>query len=826
MKTARKPTPVVQAAEGQLIESLFTAPVKHGRTFRAKLDTHSGKNRGKGIQRYWIFGAVDDSNTCRYITARVDANLDQTVAEEIAKDLASMLNPWPGGLDNVSSPDVRKDLQCKTLAVIALRAAMRKHNSNTTMVLRNPFYSGTGYPNITVKMSCIDPVSGQEYELAEKINPSSVGNTDAPIFPGVRFAKPNYGGALMRGSKVSDEGLFALTRDEEGNDVHASCLPDDLGTNERLRDGLVKAENVGRALIAKLEGSIINNEAAKKLVKFYTTQWGRATLRQSPSGPYGGHQLIRTTFSFPERRIETIPTDQVKADVSGKIPRITIRSLDRTRVIPVLDTITQTWLEAGDLKKTFLAGHEAGRRANDEISSGIPSLNAHQCSDTNMCRSATRHCGRCGDAVQCSTLTKGIFNHDICRPCKDLERTHTESLPELVGMRSLAGSFRLECEKLGLNQADVKVQKVYSEAQTSLKQCFPDIKPTWHDGYRSKEVGITHEVAGARDPCAPSVEAVFPYYPALPTQDLKHCAGNIDVVSVAENLGLNAQLPALLHVLKYNLSVAEAKPAASADELHKAQKAVVDACTRLKKIRVKANFQAIVRAKMLQRKKKISKRRFELDMEEWRYGKLRATPGPWNEQRYLCGTRTKKITWRGDTLDRIKALIAMLEEEFRTTLVRSADGCPWIGSLETMPHGWSWELCASIMAERLDRMEKVCNVYDVTVETPDTIFIEIIFVACVIACEEISDGKYYTADQKKSFKEVYAEFLDLPMTADLFNALCFAMAHKYHGMMMATGWIREPKTPADRSDEHNNLLIESRVKLLEMGLSTRLIRNH
>jgi len=86
------------------------------------------------------------------------------------------------------------------------------------------------------------------------------------------------------------------------------------------------------------------------------------------------------------------------------------------------------------------------------------------------------------------------------------------------------------------------------------------------------------------------VDAVFPYYPASPDLDSKHCAGNIGIISVALNFGKNFHPPALYAVLKCMIDAAEASPSSSAEELHQVQLNVVNACMRLKMIRIKASF--------------------------------------------------------------------------------------------------------------------------------------------------------------------------------------------------------------------------------------------
>lgn len=657
-------------------------------------------------------------------------------------------------------------------------------------------------------MQSIDPTTGEHYKHSKDIRCSVVaGATDIPQFPNVRYLKLSMG----RPSDFKEEDLVAVTQDNNGNDVHASILPSNLGADEPHRANLLKAEAIGRALSAKFYGKMLDKKHAKKTADFYLEQWGKDQLYGSKAGPYDGKALVQMSWQVHSRTTLIQLSAAARKDVEGKIPQIRIHSLDRSRALPVMNDMTNTWIETADLKKTLLKGYEAARRENDKIANGVPSFVLHDCSDTNMCRSVVRHCGRCGKAAQCASLSSSVFNLDICKPCQSWEKNLKAGLPEEVAVRKADRRFWEECKKRKLKPEDVDVIKMHQELLAEVKQHFPDIASSWHDDFRSaEEYEIRPQAGGGTyigDPFAPSVDAAFPYYPATSEIDFKHCAKNIAITSTALNLCKHQQLPALFPVLKYAMNIAE-KPDLTAEDRDAADSAILKACNRLKKLRIKANFQAVLRAKQLGRKK-FSALRYQLDLEEWRYGKMRRGSGPWDQDRCLSTPVQVGRGFRAEVQARMEDLIKMLEDEFGVTLVRGEGGCPWIGSQETMPESWSWGICNSLVSERWSRMDDYCNGLDETLDTPDMIFTEMIFVACVIKCTDMSDGKYYTAEQKRRWKTEYSEFLHLPMTAEIFSALCFAVAHKYHGMRLFSGWRYQPKTPADRIDENNNMLIET-----------------
>lgn len=74
-------------------------------------------------------------------------------------------------------------------------------------------------------------------------------------------------------------------------------------------------------------------------------------------------------------------------------------------------------------------------------------------------------------------------------------------------------------------------------------------------------------------------------------------------------------------------------------------------------------------------------------------------------------------------------------------------------------------------------------------DTPDTIFLEIMYQAC--------DPKY-------------RDFLGLPLVAWARHPFCIAIAHKTHKKQMRTGWTTgEPDSLSQRDDLINNILIET-----------------
>ena len=110
-------------------------------------------------------------------------------------------------------------------------------------------------------------------------------------------------------------------------------------------------------------------------------------------------------------------------------------------------------------------------------------------------------------------------------------------------------------------------------------------------------------------------------------------------------------------------------------------------------------------------------------------------------------------------------------------------------------------------------MKQQCNGYWITIETPWTIFVEIIFIVCVPKCKmtEDEDGIVYTAHELMQIRLKHCEFLSLPITVYDTYPLCFALTHCKHGERMATGFTDNVSSLKDRNESRNNLLVETQT---------------
>lgn len=117
------------------------------------------------------------------------------------------------------------------------------------------------------------------------------------------------------------------------------------------------------------------------------------------------------------------PSPAVMNDVaSGRLPRISIPTLDRSWMVPVRDAVINTFVESLDLKQAWLAGVRQSILVWHAIIDHIPSSNMCRCTGDSHA-SDLSHCGHCGRATICGTLTMGQFGYRVCRACSAKDKS-------------------------------------------------------------------------------------------------------------------------------------------------------------------------------------------------------------------------------------------------------------------------------------------------------------------------------------------------------------------------------------------------------------------
>ncbi|THZ93188.1 hypothetical protein D6C82_09025 [Aureobasidium pullulans] len=140
-------------------------------------------------------------------------------------------------------------------------------------------------------------------------------------------------------------------------------------------------------------------------------------------------------------------------------------------------------------------------------------------------------------------------------------------------------------------------------------------------------------------------------------------------------------------------------------------------------------------------------------MEEWLTARLGLSkPGPWHNSgdRYAeCTTVPADVSWLSKNLHRIRSVVNEILAFFNVELPQfDNDNCWFFLHPDSKPKNWGWGRCLQLCFERRVRCGTWCNRHDITIDTPDTIYI------CVIKCE-IQAGDH-NAELKEHYKKKYA----------------------------------------------------------------------
>lgn len=821
-----KPLPKI-SAEGKPDEpktntllSILSWPVKDDRKFEPIFEEAVSHYSTPREMRNWVFG-VQDGATYRRLTSRVlVSSCNRATAETIAANAARIVNRWPGSLDTISTIGRGARESESPQAHLVVTALLREYGG--TQIYAEPRLLHTRCA-LVARFALIDPSSGLSSEMAYEVSSKSVGDINVPwIADHVQFSKRPAGKSTIDPELVS-------TDNGDGTFTHQSVLPDYLGAREHDRPQLVQAERLARTLTVTMQGMVIDNASAQAMCSSLVELWcdktncissdqnnSRPTTQSVPPGRsgrdiFGGGPLFDVIRKLDSRQTCMRLSPKAAGYFQPRLPGFWVNSIDLARTLPAMEACTNTWLQSGDLKAAWLAAARAIASARLDIAAKIPSTSTCFCTSVGLDQVKVHHCSKCGTERLCADLVNSVYGLRMCRACDKKEKLNV-GFAEQFTKALLRVSHATECRRGKEAGVDSKANN-YIRAQLFEEHTkrFSNSSAAWNDGYRQKQQNLAVESEGGliRNPNQPSPDAVFPYAPAATSLTHKiprrHCAGNVELTSLALNLAKNVQLPAMLHILKWYTNEYELwQRGVKTDlEMRNTRTKMVQHSTTLRKIRVKANFQHAIR-----KKQPFNQQRFDRDKDEWLTGRLRQEPGPWDEENYLSTYRSNP--WPADVMSRVRTLIDELEKEFGIQLPRGKeDDCPWFFDDETVPTGWCWRLCMIIISDRWRRVYAGCNGLDDTVDEPADILIEIIFISCVNICTP-ADG-FWSKGEKEHFKVKYAEFLGLPMNAAVMDPLCFSVSHRLHGQQMRTGWENGATTLSGRSDARNNILVETRT---------------
>ena len=818
-KWANRPAASKEAVAGA-IDDFFDAAPQPGRAWQPDL-------REQKTSRYtrWLFCAKQGNSDWRFMaSAIVSDEYDRKTANTVNVQLAALLNRWPAPtVDAIARKTLPKPLnQVSKIQGEVLRLAEIRCIPSKKLVLSSPKWLASGYVKSEPVM-----VNPQTYELYIGSQLFNILATDvkdpASIPEDVRFQHA--------GNQFKPAADYEVVKDPAtGDSKHKSGLPKSLGKFEEHREKAEQCEQLARAFAAWAHGRTIHPDALKKVAVDWLQDRAQMNAMFQQSGVYGSKPLCSVKRDYGSRRSRIVQSTAVRNDITGDLPPLSIRSVDRRRVIVVENAISNTWLQTGNIKEAWLAGAEVADKVNDEISNGVQSPATCACSSEDA-KETVHGCGSCGKQIVCATLRMGRFGLRVCKICFEKEvRDVSASLVETTARRAVLYVVNAEAQTLGVDTKSKAYKQTLKDVQAEIQSRFSDPKLVdkdagviinqWPDGLAGTYETLSTD--GDLRPNQISVDGVFPYGRGSDGKTRIHCAENAEITKLALNFLKWIHLPGILHVIMCYLAqldelkdLEEKDPQNYRTQKLKLQKDLIQASAQLRRVRLKFGFTKAARTG-----KAVSPEQMAADQQQFRAGKLRpedvGANKPWNQVNRLKWQQS--ASWTDDTLERVKGLVKQIQDEFEVYLQCGEDACPWIGIPGTMPDDWSWKEAAGFSAEHLNVMILWCNGIDDTIDTPDMIFVVIILTICIILCiikadddKDDEKGGFYTPEEKRKLKARYSEFLGLPFVADRYDALSLSVAHAEHGMQMATGWKFRPETLADWSDARNNMLIETRA---------------
>lgn len=464
-------------------------------------------------------------------------------------------------------------------------------------------------------------------------------------------------------------------------------------------------ESYLKFLSSQLHLRVTSLENAKLLRGAYGREYGYDEIRGY--GPYNGVDIWRIS---QEDRARTIvwPTHQLKSDIQGSLPLISVGSTDRVYILPVINAILQTWVSSEDILPAWKNGCRMADSINAAILDGEPSINICSCENPAV-STAVHPCARCLYIARCAEMQQNQQGLGICSRCGQTEekapakrrraKASTQYLPasthdgHKVIFISLTNNIHSEASRCGVSSeiASTRIMPAWEDIQ---RYALTDGQ--WQDAYCSVRRRGTNT---GKNPFQPSPDAIFPY--TIVDGEIRyHAPGNIVVTSLYLNFFKYAYIPAMLaHVVKYLKS----------DRGAMALKDFLGEMANVYLVGMKTPF---FKKKRLENVP--SDAAYAATRQEWITGLPRGQvhDGARYTRKHYVGNCSAEpcAGWVPEGIDRIANLILQIERRFPAeTLRRGPDGCPFPFHEPTMPVDWSWWTCWQMINKRICRMKWWCN---------------------------------------------------------------------------------------------------------------------
>jgi hypothetical protein len=354
-----------------VVDQLFTGPPLPGRNWSCEVKKFPDPSTKGERAHFWL---VDGDTERWFGTVALFAQVDMAAAAHIALDVAHSANRLPVPVQVMSKAKAPQNLVPSRVARLILQFATKRQAPGRDIFLAPTFHAEEDGYYIKWSASCIDRVGSRPWTFKGVISLCSATQactTSEPYISNLQF--------------ITKEGRLLSVRQENGHDVHESIVPDQVPDISKpwtsqadKRVAILQAEQLARVLTAKLDGMEINKASAEALAQHYSEKYGSAspqTANGTVFGLHGGLKLYDIQRDVDQKCYRLSPSGHVRKHIDPRpkpLPDVVLKSLDRDRLVLVLDAMIESWLMTGSFTDAAFECAKAADAATRAASEGTP----------------------------------------------------------------------------------------------------------------------------------------------------------------------------------------------------------------------------------------------------------------------------------------------------------------------------------------------------------------------------------------------------------------------------------------------------------------------
>jgi hypothetical protein len=349
------------------VDQLFTGPPLPGRNWSCEVEKLPDPSTKGERAHFWL---VDGDTERWFGTVALSAQVDMAAAARIALDIARSANRYPLPVQAMSKAKAPQNLVPSRVARLVLRAVTQRQAPGRDVFLAPTFHAEEDGYYIKWSASCIDRVRSRPWTFNGVVSlcpATQTSTTSEPYISNLQF--------------ITKEGRLLSVRQENGHDVHESIVPDQIPDISKpwtsqadKRVAILQAEQLARVLTAKLDGMEINKASAEALAEKYGSA-SPQTANGTVFGLHGGLKLYDIQRDVDQKCYRLSPSGHVRKHIDPRpkpLPDVVLKSLDRDRLVLVLDAMIESWLMTGSFTDAAFECAKAADAATRAASEGTP----------------------------------------------------------------------------------------------------------------------------------------------------------------------------------------------------------------------------------------------------------------------------------------------------------------------------------------------------------------------------------------------------------------------------------------------------------------------